>query len=76
MCSGLQGSLSNDDDGRENVTKSEYAFFQTLSCLSRPAYFVECDCTQVQKIEENSSSRFHVFHFKFHVLVAHWTSKR
>ena len=46
MCSGLQGSLSNDDDGSENVTKSEYAFFQTFSCLSRPAYFVECDCMQ------------------------------
>ena len=46
MCSGLQGSLSNDDDSSENVTKSEYVFFQTLSCLSRPAYFVECDCMQ------------------------------
>ena len=63
-------------DGSENVTKSEYAFFQTLSCLSRPAYFVECDCMQVQKIKENSPSCFHVLHFKFHILGAQWTSKK
>ena len=56
MCSGLQGSLGNDDDGSEKEKKkkkkkkerkkSEYAFFQTLSSLSRPSYFVECDCMQ------------------------------
>ena len=31
---------------------------------------------QVQKIKENSLSCFHVLHFKFHILVAQWTSKK
>ena len=37
------GTLSNfDDDGSENITKNEFASFQTLSRLLGTAQFVKC----------------------------------
>ena len=38
------GTLSkDDDDGIENVgKKNDFAFFQTWSCLVRPAQYVKC----------------------------------
>ena len=39
----MTGTLSNfDDDGSENITKNEFASFQTLSRLLGTALFVKC----------------------------------